>query len=173
MILELTLLPSRWRDNYSCLMTHRNCKINWTITGKWRRRKNSQKWKASPLFRHIMPIRATLQSFQQKGMGGFNGTQALGILSTSFLHNRTINKTLIRDLLSDFLTRHYVETWHAVTHYKINAIQPESKWLEIQNIQISSPTPQTTTMMTTQESRTSSKFPKFLQLTIKILFLLL
>ena len=116
---------------------------------------------------------APLQSFQQKGMGGFNGTQALGILSTSFLHNRTINKTLIRDLLSDFLTRHYVETWHAVTHYKINAIQPESKWLEIQNIQISSPTPQTTTMMTTQESRTSSKFPKFLQLTIKILFLLL
>lgn len=52
----------------------------------------------------------TLQSFQQKGMGEFNGTQALGILSTSFLHKRTINKTLTQDLLSDFLTRHYVET---------------------------------------------------------------
>ena len=48
--------------------------------------------------------------FQRKGMGEFNGTQAQGILSASFLHNRTINKALIQDLLSDFRTRYYVET---------------------------------------------------------------
>ena len=43
-------------------------------------------------------------------MGEFNGTQAQGILSASFLHKKTTKKTLIQDLLLDFPTRHYVET---------------------------------------------------------------